>query len=210
MEYNLYTQLIANNIDATDARKICTVLSGLSIGPEQVKIDGDIITVRSIEADNDLDVYTTMCTINYPKEGNKSITGYHIGKGYFNTNFSLNLDGKFTICVYDRRHKGIFDSHSELWIATNGENVFNKNEDPKAKDLTHFYRYTSEAVSELDGRTKGTNDHFGPYDTISIDEFAKMGINPDSITIMPNNFDQYNYVGNFVADKDFEKEKVQK
>ena len=210
MQYSLYTQLLGNGVNATDARKFCTILDGIPVNSNQVSIEGNTYKFHSDEAIEDMDVYSTMAFLDYPQDGEKIISGYHIGKGYFNTNFQIDLNGKYTVWVYDRRRRGLFDTNSELWILTNKENVLQNDETPESKELPHCYHFTPSAVDELQGRTKGTDDYFGSLDVITVDRFVKYGINPDSITIMPNTFDPYTYVGNFVADKDYKKEAVPK
>lgn len=210
MAYNLYTELVSNNVKPADAIKFCNMLESQNVESGDVVKDDNTFRFHSREAAVEEDVYTTMCFLHYPQDGPKNISGYHIGKGYFNTNFNLELDGKYTVCVYDRRNRTLFDTNSELWIITNEDNVYDPNEAEETRNLPHCYHYTSKDVDELKGRTRGTEDYFGSLDTVEISKFANIGIKPDSITIMPASFDPYAYVTNFIADRDYKKEAVPK
>ena len=203
MEYSLHTELVNNNVSKSNAENFCKILSGLSIGPGELRKDGISIDYQSPEVYDEFDVSRTSCWLS-EDNGVCLIGGYHFGKGFYNTTFFLESTGDYTICIYDKKNRDFFDKSYELNIVTNHSNVFEENELEGTNKPSRCYHFSKESVDKLKELTFGTDDFFGDLDAIDIELFAKYGLRPDSIVLLPENVDPYAYVGNFVADKDLE------
>lgn len=208
MGYSLYTELVNNKVSKTDAEHFCKILEGIPIGPGELIRSKYGFEYRSDDVYEKYGVRRTNCSLNNLGEITY-IGGYHIGRGFYKTNFAFYSTGDYTICSYSRKHRELFDKNDELYIITNHPNVFDESATQDTDKVPRAYHFSKKAVDKLQELTKNSNDYFNTLCVLDIELFAKYGLRPDGIYPLPSNVDVYKFVGNLVADKDLEKRAAQ-